>query len=122
MSRTGKTISGKRISSTSLIGISVRSSEVELIESVQRGLPIASRAALGENTGLTSEQVRDGIGMSERTLARRRKTADKLTSEQSDRVVRVSRIFAQATGLFEGDREAARRWLLTSNRAFLNSY
>lgn len=116
MSKTARTSSERRINTASLIGIKARDTSA-LIESVQRGLPVAALATLGKTTGLTSEQVRDGIGMSERTLARRRKKADKLSSEESDRVVRISRVFALAIELFEGDTEAARRWFLASNRA-----
>lgn len=105
------------IDSASLVGINARKSS-DLIGYVRHGLPVTTLKTLGKRTGLTSEQVRVGIGMSERTLARRRKQAEKLTSEESDRVFRFSRVFSSAIHLFEGDADAARQWFLSPNRAF----
>lgn len=117
MPKTEKSRVHVMLDSASLVGIKARKSS-DLIGYVQRGLPVATLKTLGERTGLTSEQVRVGIGMTERTLARRRKQAEKLTSEESDRVLRVSRVFSSAVGLFEGDAEAARQWFVAPNRAF----
>jgi putative toxin-antitoxin system antitoxin component (TIGR02293 family) len=41
----------------------------------------------------------------------------RLQPDESDRLVRAARIFAQAVGLFEGDEEAARRWLTSPQPA-----
>ena len=46
-----------------------------------------------------------------RTLARR-KAAGRLEREESDRLLRASRVFGRALELFEGDADAAREWLL----------
>ena len=51
-----------------------------------------------------------------RTLARR-KEAGRLEPDESDRLMRASRVIARAIELFEGDREAARTWLTTHLRA-----
>ena len=117
MPKTEKPRAHKLIDSASLVGIKARKS-LDLISYIQRGLPVTTLKTLGEKTGLTSEQVRTGIGMSERTLARRRKQAENLTSEESDRVFRLSRVFSAAVRLFEGNSDAARQWFLAPNRAF----
>ena len=43
------------------------------------------------------------------TLARQKKIGQ-LTSDQSERLVRLARVMEMAFDLFEGDKEAARRW------------
>jgi putative toxin-antitoxin system antitoxin component (TIGR02293 family) len=40
-----------------------------------------------------------------------------LQPDESDRLLRVSRVFARAIELFEGDDRAARHWLSTPQRA-----
>ncbi len=54
--------------------------------------------------------------LSQRTLARRQREGQ-LNPEESDRLLRASRIFEMAVDLFEGDKDEARRWLLTGNPA-----
>ena len=51
----------------------------------------------------------------ERTLARRQKQA-RLTADESDRVVRVARVMANAIQVL-GSREKAAQWLRSPNRA-----
>jgi len=51
-----------------------------------------------------------------RTLVRR-KTEGRLQPEESDRLLRASRMFGLAIDLFEGDRVAALQWLSTAHRA-----
>lgn len=99
----------------SLLGVRARKAS-ELIERVESGLPYSALETFGRTSGLTLMQVRAGIGMSERTWARRRKESRELTSEESDRLVRVSRVFSLAVDLFEGDKEAAHSWFLAPNR------
>lgn len=106
----------QKLDSASLLGIKARKT-TDLIVHIEKGLPFTALEKLGKATGLTLEQVRAGIGISERTLARR-KITHSLTSEESDRLVRFSRIFALAVELFEGNKEAARKWFLAPNRAF----
>ncbi|MBA2335477.1 MAG: DUF2384 domain-containing protein [Acidobacteriota bacterium] len=102
----------------SLLGFKTRK-QSEFITQVLSGFPFQAMGMLGKKTGLTSAQIRAAIGMSERTLARRRKAAGKkFTIEESDRLVRISRVFALALDLFEGNAEAAKRWMLNPNRAF----
>lgn len=102
----------------SLLGFETRK-QSELIAQILRGFPFQAMEMLGKKTGLTSAQIRTAIGMSERTLARRRKVAGKkFTIEESDRLVRISRLFAMASDLFEGNAEAAKRWMLNPNPAF----
>ena len=56
------------------------------------------------------------IDVPRRTLTRRKRDGRFLPSE-SDRLLRAARIFGQALALFEGDRDAAKDWLDTAQRA-----
>lgn len=71
----------------------------------------------GVKIGFSLDEVRSGIGMSERTHTRRRKDAGNLTSEESGRFFRLSRIIALACALFEGDGDDARSWMLKPNHS-----
>lgn len=53
-----------------------------------------------------------------RTLARRRESK-RLTAEESDRLVRLARVFTHAIDVF-GDREKAATWLKRPNRVLHN--
>jgi len=59
---------------------------------------------------MTLEDTAEILFMSARTL-QRRKTAGRLRAGESDRLLRLSRIFGEALGLFEGDSDAALRWM-----------
>ena len=56
------------------------------------------------------------LGIPQRTLTRRLSQGSNLTSAESDRTVRVARVFAQAVEMI-GDRDNAVAWLGTPNRA-----
>lgn len=87
----------------------------ELISHVQRGFSFKSLRQLESHSGMPISMIASLIGIPERTLARR-KTAGRLTSEESERLLRVSTIFEKAVELFEGDVAAAVKWLTTSQR------
>lgn len=88
----------------------------QLVKSIERGFPFGTLERIRRETGLPMERLAISIGISPRTLTRR-KRENKLTPAESDRLVSVSRLLAQAIELFEGDREKAFRWFVQSNRA-----
>jgi putative toxin-antitoxin system antitoxin component (TIGR02293 family) len=55
------------------------------------------------------------LSMPERTMARRQKQA-RLTADESDRLIRVARVMANAKRVL-GSRDKAAHWLRTANRA-----
>jgi len=83
---------------------------LRLYEAVRKGLSYSTLLRLQRNTTLSATVLADLAQIPPRTLARR-KQRGKLDPEESDRLVRVSRIFGRALGLFEGDVQAAREWL-----------
>lgn len=89
---------------------------VHLDRQVRLGLSYAAFDRLQRNLALPSQTLAQLVGIPERTLARRRE-AGRLAPDESDRLLRLSRVFARAIELFEGDAEGARRWLTTPRPA-----
>lgn len=83
---------------------------------VRRGLSYSSFLRFQRNTSLSARAIAELIQIPARTLTRR-KSEGKLAPEESDRLVRASRIFGRAMELFEGDSEAARMWLTSAQPA-----
>ncbi len=77
---------------------------------LRNGLSYSAFERFQRNTRLASATIADLIQLPPRTLARR-KEAGRLEPDESDRLVRVSRVFGRALELFEGDPDAARHWL-----------
>ena len=87
-----------------------------LVKRLGEGLPFTAFERLGRSLDLTAKELAWLIQISPRTLARR-KEQGRLRPDESDRLVRVARVFGRAIDLFEGDAVAARRWLATDNTA-----
>ena len=87
-----------------------------LLERVERGFSFTTLERFQRNISWPSDDVLDWLQISPRTLTRRRQQG-RLTPEESDRLLRASRIFAKAVELFEGDPHAAANWLSTPQRA-----
>lgn len=104
-----------RIPGTRILGVNVRRKE-RLVEKVQAGFGFAQLVSLEAHSGLTRERISEFVAIPKRTLARRQ-ASGRLTSEESDRLLRASRVFEMAVDLFEGDLDEARQWLLTPNPA-----
>lgn len=81
-----------------------------VVKLVNAGLPYPALERFQQNADLPIRELAAAISVPLRTLDRR-KSAGKLEPEESDRAVRLSRVFAAALGLFEGDDDAARAWL-----------
>ena len=85
------------------------------IRAIERGLPFRRLARLGTQLDEPAASIAELVQIAPRTLARR-KTHGTLKPDESERVERFERIYAQAVELFEGDRTAAVRWLKQANR------
>jgi len=93
----------------SQLGISTNNT-MEIVHQIRKGLPARSLKIFQEATGLTVTEIADFAAISKRTLQRRQGTG-KLLADESDRLLRASRIFDMAVDLFEGDKSAALKWL-----------
>jgi putative toxin-antitoxin system antitoxin component (TIGR02293 family) len=65
-------------------------------------------------SGLPIGVIADLVQIPQRTLMRR-KAKGRLLPDESERLLRVAGIYEKAAELFEGDVDAARRWLTTGN-------
>jgi putative toxin-antitoxin system antitoxin component (TIGR02293 family) len=98
----------------SSLGLSVANSS-ELVRQLERGFSFKTLHVLESRSGLTVPRLATAIGIPERTLARR-KASGKLTTEESERLLRIAGIFEDAVDLFEGDVPAAVKWLTTPRK------
>ncbi|HEU5238511.1 MAG TPA: antitoxin Xre/MbcA/ParS toxin-binding domain-containing protein [Pyrinomonadaceae bacterium] len=81
----------------------------ELIRRIQKGLPFSDLKVLQDSIDMPFEQLAAKLSISRSTLQRRR-TAGRLSPDESDKVIRYSRLLQQAADFF-GDMEKARAWL-----------
>jgi putative toxin-antitoxin system antitoxin component (TIGR02293 family) len=100
---------GETVGYASRLGLKP-SSTVQLVESIDRGLAFRAFQRLQADMGLSHAELAGLVGISARTLARR-KTEGRLSPAESERLVRASRIFDSAVHLHEGDKVAALSWL-----------
>jgi putative toxin-antitoxin system antitoxin component (TIGR02293 family) len=91
----------------------------ELLERVRRGFIFTAFERLGKNIDLAPRELAFIMQIPLRTLDRR-KERGRLEPAESDRLLRVSRVFAAAIELFEGDADAARRWVSRKQNALGN--
>jgi putative toxin-antitoxin system antitoxin component (TIGR02293 family) len=82
----------------------------QLRRSVQAGLPYGAFETLVANTTIPGDTAMMLLNIPRRTLTRRKREG-RFHQDESDRLLRASRVFGRALGLFEGDRDAAKRWL-----------
>ncbi len=104
-------VSGPPVKHDYVVFLGLRSFDTSsLVRRIQEGLSFAALRRFQENIELSTGQLADLVQISRRTLSRR-KEAGRLQPDESDRLVRLSRVFAEAIELFEGDADAARSWL-----------
>jgi putative toxin-antitoxin system antitoxin component (TIGR02293 family) len=88
----------------------------DLAQLIRKGLPARSVTALAEKLDLRNTVLSRKLGIPQRTLTRRLSLGSRLTAAESDRTVRLARVFASAVDML-GDEERAVEWLRTPNRA-----
>ncbi len=88
----------------------------DLAQLVREGLPASSVTALAEKLDLSNTVLSRKLAIPQRTLTRRLGQRSRLTPAESDRTVRLARVYAHAVEMI-GDEERAVAWLSTPNRA-----
>jgi putative toxin-antitoxin system antitoxin component (TIGR02293 family) len=88
----------------------------DLIEEILAGLSFKTLETFSFESSLPVTEIASLIEVPQRTLARRR-VVGRLSSEESERLLRLSRIFEKAVALFEGNVDAAIAWLKRPKRA-----
>lgn len=87
-----------------------------LLKRLDEGLSYAAFERLKRRLDVTSQELADAALITHRTLARRKKVG-RFDPSESDRLVRIARVFSRAIELFEGDSEGAREWIMRPRRA-----
>jgi putative toxin-antitoxin system antitoxin component (TIGR02293 family) len=88
----------------------------KLRREIEKGFSIRVLDHLRRSMTIPMADLIDMMLINYRTL-NRRKASGRLNPEESDRVLRVSRVFGRILELFEGDQQAARHWFLSSQKA-----
>src|SRR6266568_9094248 len=81
----------------------------DLIRQIQKGLRFSELETLQNSLEMPFEQLAVKLSISRSTL-QRRKAAGRLSPDESDKVMRFSRLLEHATNVF-GDIDKARAWL-----------
>lgn len=82
----------------------------EIVATVKKGLAFTVFERFLVQTTISPGEAAALVGIPLRTLTRR-KQKGRLTSEESDRLLRASRILGQAIELFDGNKSEAKQWL-----------
>jgi putative toxin-antitoxin system antitoxin component (TIGR02293 family) len=98
-----------------VLGRTIRKPD-DLAQLARKGLPAGSLTALAGRLRLGHAALSQKLGIPQRTLTRRLSQASLLTPAESDRTIRMARVYAHAVEMI-GDEEKATAWLLTPNRA-----
>ncbi|MCI0641798.1 MAG: DUF2384 domain-containing protein [Gemmataceae bacterium] len=80
-----------------------------LAKIMSAGLPFARLTRFQKTSGFPLERIARVLHIPARTLARRKKSG-RLKPDESERLLRLARLFDQAIDLFEGDVAAAAQW------------
>lgn len=88
---------------------------IVLMGKISHGLEGAVALRISEWANITSAELRKMSGIPNTTFNRSVKT--RFTADQSERLVRIIRVIERAVDLFEGDKEAAQKWMNEPNRA-----
>jgi putative toxin-antitoxin system antitoxin component (TIGR02293 family) len=87
-----------------------------LVQRLDEGFPFRAVVRLRQALGLSLDAIASLVGIPPRTLARR-KLEGRLRPEESERVLRIARVFDLAAALFEQDLASANIWLHEPKKA-----
>lgn len=86
-----------------------------ILEKIKNGLPISTFDNFRQKINLSEKALSATINISKRTLTRRKQTG-RLSTSESERLVRLARLFDKATEVFGNDGTLAARWFRTQAR------
>jgi len=90
-----------------------------VVDQIRVGLPATTIQVLQQQMGITSAQLAATVNIPGRTLSRRAKEG-RLRSDESERVIRIARLFMRAVQVL-GDAGSARQWLKTPKHALADT-
>jgi len=88
-----------------------------LLKRLEEGLSYAAFERLKRRLKVSTQELADAALITHRTLARRKK-AGRMQPDESDRLVRLARVFSRAMELYGGNSDLAQSWMMRPNRAF----
>lgn len=86
------------------------------LETVEAGVPVATVANFVSGSGMRFRDIYEVV-IPARTLKHRKSRKESLTPDESDKLVRLVRIYDQAVQVF-GDRDKAIQWLNRPKKRF----
>jgi putative toxin-antitoxin system antitoxin component (TIGR02293 family) len=92
------------------------SDRMELADLVQDGSPCTAFLSLTKTMNVSNQRLANLVQIRDRTLIRRCREGV-LRTDESERLLRIARIYSLALQVCEGDASSARSWLSRSNRA-----
>lgn len=98
------------------LGVS-HDSVMELIGKVEQGLDAQAFEQFSELSGVPRDELARSLKVSTRTLQRRKEAGKPLDSDTSERLVRLSQLYARAAEVI-GDDELAKQWMRTPRSLF----
>jgi putative toxin-antitoxin system antitoxin component (TIGR02293 family) len=89
--------------------------QASIIKALKSGLPISSFKKLQKIMDVPAGELASTVNIASRTLSRRNKQG-KLQTDESERLLRIGKLFDMALELFE-DKRLARQWFKEPNKA-----
>lgn len=90
--------------------LGIANADADLVDATRKGLPAISALRLAQAGGLNDQQLAGALGVSTRTLARKKRKS-RLNAVESDRVVRLGRVLSLALEVFANKKVATIEWL-----------
>jgi putative toxin-antitoxin system antitoxin component (TIGR02293 family) len=90
----------------------------DLILQLKQGLPFSSLSQLSKQLGISESRLADTICIAQRTLTRRKKEG-RFKTDESERVLRIARLFERAIEVLGSD-HAAKLWFQSPVKGFGN--
>jgi len=82
-----------------------------LLKRLDEGLSYAAFERLKRRLKVSTQELADAALITQRTLARRKK-AGRMQPDESDRLVRLARVFSSAIEFYGGNVDSARAWMM----------
>ncbi len=102
--------------SARLIGLRSKS-EFDVVKSIEEGFSTAAVGRLAKALSVPESRVLSYVDIPASTFHARKRQGRPLSAEESSRVYRIAKVTAAAEEYFDGDKEAARRWLASPKSA-----
>lgn len=92
----------------------------EIIEIARKGIKARTAKRVIDELEINQEELAEYSGINKRTLSRRfKELSEVLSPEESEKIIRLVKVFAEAMDVFE-NREKAAEWLKRPNKALKN--